>query len=218
MGCDPAGAVRCPRCAPFQSTHPVWGATNSVVASPVYTDISIHAPRVGCDEVCQLQRCRSLVISIHAPRVGCDERYHPTHGAILHISIHAPRVGCDACPGLASRWAEDFNPRTPCGVRQKAHQLVEELTKFQSTHPVWGATLWAVSCSGAAGISIHAPRVGCDRSLRSSGGIQPRFQSTHPVWGATREYGVDLTTEGISIHAPRVGCDSASTGSTWPAM
>ena len=36
----------------------------------------------------------------------------------------------------------NFNPRTPCGVRRYRRFLYEELPKFQSTHPVWGATLF----------------------------------------------------------------------------
>ena len=33
----------------FQSTHPVWGATWEAVARHPTRDISIHAPRMGCD-------------------------------------------------------------------------------------------------------------------------------------------------------------------------
>ena len=34
--------------------------------------ISIHAPRVGCDSVQNVNCFRTTLISIHAPRVGCD--------------------------------------------------------------------------------------------------------------------------------------------------
>ena len=81
------------------------------------------------------------------------------------ISIHAPRVGCD--PSSGKDW-----PAT---------------SKFQSTHPVWGATCIGVlfHLAGLL-ISIHAPRVGCDDSS---------------IWVTEHEV--------ISIHAPRVGCDLA---------
>ena len=36
-------------CWIFQSTLPVWGATNVGYLIPFYVDISIHAPRVGSD-------------------------------------------------------------------------------------------------------------------------------------------------------------------------
>ena len=42
----------------FQSTHPVWGATSSDTWGPWSPMISIHAPRVGCDEALTAWRCR----------------------------------------------------------------------------------------------------------------------------------------------------------------
>ena len=33
----------------FQSTHPVWGATDCSQLVRCIDNISIHAPRVGCD-------------------------------------------------------------------------------------------------------------------------------------------------------------------------
>ena len=56
--------------------------------------------------------------------------------------------------------------------------------KFQSTPPVWGATLFP-------------PR---SASLWT-------FQSTPPVWGATIHHVEHGGVAGISIHAPRVGGD-----------
>ena len=84
--------------------------------------ISIHAPRVGCDlsapETDELED-----ISIHAPRVGCDQEYR--QGQAGHgISIHAPRVGCDGYPLRLSSRKCNFNPRTPCGVRQRGADAV----------------------------------------------------------------------------------------------
>ena len=35
-------------------------------------EISIHAPREGCDEWYRFGRGRRGAISIHAPREGCD--------------------------------------------------------------------------------------------------------------------------------------------------
>ena len=56
---------------------------------------------------------------------------------------------------------------------------------FQSTRPVWGATI-------DAGIEILMSLV---------------FQSTRPVWGATKEPFTVSSRGIISIHAPRVGRD-----------
>ncbi len=35
--------------AQFQFTHPVWGATSDIREERTSSDVSIHAPRVGCD-------------------------------------------------------------------------------------------------------------------------------------------------------------------------
>ena len=194
--------------------------------------ISIHAPRVGCD-VCPGSHQALSAISIHAPRVGCDEwgpmleymttgfqSTHPVWGATynwpvkpikkLRISIHAPRVGCDGTSTVESFRKKVISihaPRVGCdgGIRD----MGAGSERFQSTHPVWGATSWA--------FPNHR--------------IPGRFQSTHPVWGATKRgpgggqagadfnprtpcgvrhregYSSDIASY-ISIHAPRVGCDA----------
>ena len=80
--------------------------------------------------------------------------------------------------------------------------------RFQSTLPVWGATLAPHRGRGAIPISIHAPRVGSDVQPVRRGNHQIVFQSTLPVWGATRGSAHRRTGKGISIHAPRVGSDS----------
>ena len=76
--------------------------------------ISIHAPRVRCDDIFSISSSVSVIISIHAPRVRCDinicHYYHICH----IISIHAPRVRCDLYPLSA----------------------ISDSTVFQSTHLV----------------------------------------------------------------------------------
>ena len=59
-----------------------------------------------------------IEISIHAPREGCDVRTRsPSCGQA--ISIHAPREGCDNYIEVIWMYKKDFNPRTPRGVRQQ---------------------------------------------------------------------------------------------------
>ena len=58
----------------------------------------------------------------------------------LLISIHAPRVGSD-------------------GI---VHKTLTAAIAFQSTLPVWGATVPISGLSVGINISIHAPRVGSD--------------------------------------------------------
>ena len=57
----------------FQSTLPVWGATNYLIlAHTSHKVISIHAPRVGSDCIEGMRKWAESEISIHAPRVGSD--------------------------------------------------------------------------------------------------------------------------------------------------
>ena len=78
-----------------------------------------------------------------------------------------------------------FNSRTPCGVRLNSAKAAYESSKFQFTHPVWGATSSLQRPPATATVSIHAPRVGCDVGRSLSAWCSPMFQFTHPVWGAT---------------------------------
>ena len=55
-------------------------------------------------------------ISIHAPREGCDDM-RLRRPVRPQISIHAPREGCDSSQSLPGQAKRDFNPRTPRGVR-----------------------------------------------------------------------------------------------------
>ena len=169
----------------FQSTHPVWGATPGIPHPGREPAISIHAPRVGCDVANPRQRRCAEFQSTHPvwgatqsrrsrpcrmwyfnPRTPCGVRLSMMSWlrSDSSISIHAPRVGCD----------------------ETAAPTVNSLSKFQSTHPVWGAThfsAWAWACS-----LYFNPRTPC--------GVRPRRW-----WGHSGRWW-------ISIHAPRVGCDS----------
>ena len=103
------------------------------------------------------------------------------------ISIHAPRVGSDGIVNLPPKPLNDFNPRSPCGERHALNESLEDGKKFQSTLPVWGATIAAKGRHIEGEISIHAPRVGSDFISLSPAALYSRFQSTLPVWGATGE-------------------------------
>ena len=149
----------------FQSTLPVWGATSGKMNTKQNNTISIHAPRVGSD-LPGRERRRAGQTPFQStlpvwgatqtingdggrpidfnPRSPCGERLSCLHAGILvsRISIHAPRVGSDGGFFLPPPW----------------------LIIFQSTLPVWGATI--VSSYDSVFILV--------------------FQSTLPVWGATR--------------------------------
>ena len=86
----------------FQSTRPVWGATNAMISKGITAKISIHAPRVGRDGDCVRSTLDRTRISIHAPRVGRDIAGWFFLLNPEPISIHAPRVGRDHNTSLFS--------------------------------------------------------------------------------------------------------------------
>ena len=141
----PCGARRTARRAilavrGFQSTRPVWGATPAFAAAHVRQ--RHFNPRAPCGA--RLGQTVGGVtyynISIHAPRVGRDP-VADVRSSPACISIHAPRVGRDLCKLDFTSHALDFNPRAPCGARPLILLLINLLPVFQSTRPVWGATL-----------------------------------------------------------------------------
>ena len=107
----------CPLIDQFQSTHPVRGATIDSGLPELVPVISIHAPRAGCDVGVAFAPGENKYFN---PRTPCGVRlfWTRTPQAMRLISIHAPRAGCD---------------RTEHG-----ETVLRE--KFQSTHPVRGAT------------------------------------------------------------------------------
>ena len=81
----------------FQSTLPVWGATQPKDWKNKKKTISIHAPRGGSDSKPFLSDSW-ITISIHAPRGGSDGGLFVGFNHQLTISIHAPRGGSDPGP------------------------------------------------------------------------------------------------------------------------
>ena len=149
----------------------------------------------------------SMTISIHAPRVGSD--YDLQSSAFYDVDFN-PRSPCGERPQTARCLAHPyyFNPRSPCGERRVAlkrlnqrcrisihaprvgsddtlSNIYGEAGEFQSTLPVWGATMTDVQ-NAFQGFA---------------------FQSTLPVWGATLRHSQRPDLAVISIHAPRVGSD-----------
>ena len=102
----------------------------------------------------------------------------------------------------------NFNPRSPCGERQRIRMVQ----------------------AAALAISIHAPHAGSDRRLMTmattKGDFNPRspcgerrgskrrkkirrqFQSTLPMRGATPNFSRFSANSSISIHAPHAGSDT----------
>ena len=78
------------------------GATRSIVLLVAVADISIHAPRAGCDVlVTPPKAVKALFQSTHPVRGATV--IDVVTGLTWLISIHAPRAGCDGK-------FDDFNP------------------------------------------------------------------------------------------------------------
>ena len=79
---------------------------------------------------------------------------------------------------------------------------------FQFTHPGRGATAhYGVDVPRGRGVSIHAPREGCDSEILILDDQPSMFQFTHPGRGATVLVLASVAVLTVSIHAPREGCD-----------
>ena len=138
----------------------------------------------------------------------------------------------------ARRAQEYFNPRTPCGVRRKSPEAHGQPQKFQSTHPVRGATgyrcksygdtnnfnprtpcgvrqdIWRKNCASVVFQSTHPVR-GATRYTRSPDCFSRSFQSTHPVRGATNMPElIRIVQEFQSTHPVRGATKYAKTA-TW---
>ena len=149
---------------------------------------------------------QSHEVSIHAPRVGCDPRWESSRREPRCFNSRTP---CGVRQLTDDQKAEltSFNSRTPCGVRHLVSAYQQHLDEFQFTHPVWGATTMRGHIS-AYPVSFNS-RTPCGVRLKRllKVMILLRFQFTHPVWGATQPQARAGEARRVSIHAPRVGCD-----------
>ena len=144
-------------------------------------------PRAPCGArhtACAVYLCAASV-SIHAPRVGRDVFPEAFQTAVKQFQSTRPVWGATYAAVRAFALGDSFNPRAPCGARRTVLSLAGVGAGFQSTRPVWGATDYNPTESGDVDVSIHAPRVGRDRTR-----------------GWQRDDGA-----AVSIHAPRVGRD-----------
>ena len=145
----------------FQSTLPVWGATARTRST---FDLSSNFnPRSPCGERHITRQNFTNIKGFQStlPVWGATQVISKPNN-YSNISIHAPRVGSDVSAQGVWSGTGDFNPRSPCGERPLALELISCEVSFQSTLPVWGAT------------------GGFDTDI-----FQRGFQSTLPVWGAT---------------------------------
>ena len=171
------------------------------------TDVSIHAPRAGCDfKEIDDKLNRNEFQSTHPARgatCSATRRSTPATG----FNPRTPRgVRRGISPSRARR-TECFNPRTPRGVRRAQGAGASIACRFQSTHPARGATAATAHRPPPHGrFNPRTPRGVRPTERSRHDAIQP-FQSTHPARGATLRGRQAYIRAGVSIHAPRAGCD-----------
>ena len=100
-----------------------------------------------------------------------------------------------------------FNPRTPCGVRPGAIFETFVDWRFQSTHPMRGATVGKSPGRRCFPISIHAPHAGCDQLQGFVLHVWVNFNPRTPCGVRHSRVWYPISVLKISIHAPHAGCD-----------
>ena len=145
----------------FQSTLPVWGATLHLIMSPsmvivFQSTLPVWGATRNTGSIMTAWTFQSTLPVWGATLSALEDKIKAM------ISIHAPRVGSDNCAVGRAFQPQDFNPRSPCGERPKQNVFFANCKRFQSTLPVWGATIVNVQDRISKAISIHAPRVGSD--------------------------------------------------------
>ena len=193
-------------CAVSISIHAPRAGCDSSRSSSVLQTIRNFNPRTPCGVRQYGQYATAASQQDFNPRTPCGVRLRAAESNNQHrdISIHAPRAGCDLGQLSTSSPRSDFNPRTPCGVRPIAASASVRGFVFQSTHPVRGATRLIRTLSSEAfadfnprtpcgvrlaekilhflrdGISIHAPRAGCDADRSRPGSSSANFNPRTP--------------------------------------
>ena len=181
------------------------GTTGQVAAQVATNGISIHVPLAGHDILLLLHH-RWGFISIHVPLAGHDLHLSVSFQAV-RISIHVPLAGHDLLPQFLLRKALNFNPRAPCGARQKAPSPRQSGQRFQSTCPLRGTTRSEMLRH------LKYRRFQSTCPLRGTTQIPFSliaiivFQSTCPLRGTTEEIKISCCGIRISIHVPLAGHD-----------
>ena len=159
--------------SPFQSTRPVWGATDTANIIGDIVRFQSTRPVWGATSVRGFAVCSTTFQSTRPVWGATPEDFDILPP--VEISIHAPRVGRDFSLFCIEEREMNFNPRAPCGARRRLCCTHWSTMGFQSTRPVWGATDLFGLRTVKITISIHAPRVGRD-------------YGEHPRWVVSRDF------------------------------
>ena len=214
-GCD--GICRWDRVkgVPFQSTHPLRGATCVTGGSPCQDLFQSTHPLRGATA----GKADDAVVRHHFnPRTPCGvrqgcpcstpalQRFQSTHPLRGATSRAAPRSGRP----------RSFQSTHPLRGATPTRLRLRQRSSFQSTHPLRGATSMSFK-NASRSMRYFNPRTPCGVRRRIAGMTQERWAiSIHaPLAGCD----LRLTADGhagfaISIHAPLAGCDDVIDAAT----
>ena len=125
-------------------------------------DVSIHAPREGCDATNANTDATKASFNSRTPGGVRHQAGKSQQTEIESFNSRTPGGVRHPEVGVSKYQAFGFNSRTPGGVRPDIIRQVEGGTKFQFTHPGRGATSLHFNNQCITIVSIHAPREGCD--------------------------------------------------------
>ena len=104
---------------------------------------------------------REVEVSIHAPREGCDARSSDTRARAISFNSRTPGGVRLRDTGFQLH-SLCFNSRTPGGVRLVWASLPDTCTSVSIHAPREGCDIRADNITHRITVSIHAPREGCD--------------------------------------------------------
>ena len=140
---------------------------------------------MGCDKYIEWSSTTST-ISIHAARMGCDRGGLYGIGDGPKFQSTQPEWAATVCIIVCPVAALYFNPRSPNGLRLR-HKDFRLVPCHISIHAARMGCDKSTSSKISAPhtISIHAARMGCDQKPQHFSGAVRLFQSTQPEWAAT---------------------------------
>ena len=170
----------------FQSTHPARGATSR--GPRLFCPLGNFNPRTprGVRPGGGWVDFTSTIFQSTHPARGATRRLDNKMAEGVDFNPRTPRGVRRMDKSAHRRGSGDFNPRTPRGVRPHTGRRGHRGAVYFNPRTPRGVRLFfGIAVTPVVGISIHAPREGCDCYRAVLQQYIFKFQSTHPARGAT---------------------------------
>ena len=193
----------------FQFTHPGRGATTSTTRGRVAMSICFNSRTPGgVRRFVRAFLLRLDEVSIHAPREGCDSSGGAPPNPQVAFQFTHPGRGATFSSASIRRRIVCFNSRTPGGVRRECAPHGAQVIWVSIHAPREGCdTSFSEMMMRASAFQFTHPGRGATRRRGSLPTSSTLFQFTHPGRGATKYLALRILGRLVSIHAPREGCD-----------